>query len=59
MTSLSALFNFKSLTSLPTFKISASKSDEPFAVTTGATTGVAASAGVRVGLFSFKEIMIK
>ena len=49
--SLSALFNFKSLTSFPTFKISASKSDPPDDEAAGAAAGAD-------GLLSLKKLML-
>jgi len=62
MTSLSALFSFKSLTSFPTLNISASKSVAPDvdaaavdAAGAGASTFFGAGAGVADGLLSLEE----
>jgi hypothetical protein len=61
MASLSALFSFKSLTSFPTFNISASKSVAPAvgASAAGASTFFGAGAGVADGLLSLERIMVK
>ena len=59
MTSLSALFNFKSLTSFPTFNISASKSELPVDGAAGTGAFGVGAAGTEDGLFSFKEIIVK
>jgi len=55
MTSLSALFSFKSLTSFPTCKIKASKSEVPAVDAVDAAAAGAAGADVADGLLSLKK----